>query len=447
MRTHDIVTHFQGLRLPASPCNPAALTRRHLLNSAVLISSFFSLLKPATSLISWHCSCLYTKSFRIFFFFLISVSCPLISTCTLRVCLRPTFLRFPIRPSQHTSCNLSGFFSWRAGCLIFMISWSHCADVAEPTESKSCVEKWTDNFSHSCSAEGYWDFVVTRRAWTEHLRGILLAIQKYPTSNPLASFIGLRWPCVGLPVVSGASNSTSASLRMEPLTIRLLAPFNLCSCSVTACPLKSLKHNKAPSSQVQFSTVLVSSSITSLLPKGLPSTETGGCALPLDLRGPLPHAWLLLPCLWLGQHLFPTPCWTPGWHQLQALCWLPAESLIRSLFLCCCCKPWKYICSSYAPLFCPASYLPPTPTVSTGASLRPSAWGPGAPYTRQSSTDPRLLSCCLGLSSTGWVEGGEGILVYNCTFGFDFDWNFTHGNAFGEFKRCKKYFNTLLLEF
>lgn len=54
---------------------------------------------------------------------------------------------------------------------------------------------------------------------------------------------------------------------MEPLTIRLLAPFNLWSCSVTACPLKTLKHNKAPSSQVQFSTVLVSSSITSLLPE------------------------------------------------------------------------------------------------------------------------------------------------------------------------------------
>lgn len=73
MWTHDILTHFQGFWLLASPCNPAALTRRHLLNSAVLISSFFSLLKPATSLISCPCSCLYTKSFSFFLFFFLNL--------------------------------------------------------------------------------------------------------------------------------------------------------------------------------------------------------------------------------------------------------------------------------------------------------------------------------------------------------------------------------------
>lgn len=73
MWTHDTLTHFQGFWLLASPCNPAALTRHHLLNAVVLIS-FFSLLKPATSLISCPCSCLYTKSFWLFFFFICILS-------------------------------------------------------------------------------------------------------------------------------------------------------------------------------------------------------------------------------------------------------------------------------------------------------------------------------------------------------------------------------------
>lgn len=184
------------------------------------------------------------------------------------------------------------------------------------------------------------------------------------------------------------------------------SPIRLCSCSVTACPLETSKKTKLPHLKCN----LVQQFFLFLLPTSCQRFAVDGdrgCSLPLDLRWPLPQAWLLLPCLWLGQHLFPVPCWTPGWHQLQVLCWLPAESLIFvSLLLL---QPLKNIYILLPPPFCPASYLPPTPTVSTGASLRPSAWGSGL-FTRCNLA--QISSCCHAVSVC-FPQGGW--RMYWCT--------------------------------
>lgn len=165
MWTHDILTHFQGFWLLASPCNPAALTRRHLLNAGVLISSFFSLLKPATSLISCPCSCLYTKSFWLFFFFFFYLNlvrlflpAPFAFVCVplLRASLSARLNTHPATSGgvfrAITTCWMSHFLV--STLTLFLepaVTVTNCAVVAEPTENRSCTEKWTDNFSHSYS--------------------------------------------------------------------------------------------------------------------------------------------------------------------------------------------------------------------------------------------------------------------------------------------------------
>lgn len=191
--------------------------------------------------------------------------------------------------------------------------------------------------------------------------------------------------CSGLPAVGRPLT------QPQPLHMVLARLFQLMFLICHCLPFENFWKTKAPLSSLNGK---CSSVVVQYYAPPTHPLQRQGYALHLNPRWQLPPTWLLL--------LWPTPVpgslldsWpTPTPSSRLATCRIPD--------LC---------------FFCPALYLPSTTTVSTGASLRPSAWGSG----RFAQGSLALISsCCHAVSLR------EGVLVYKCSFSFDFDQNSTH---------------------
>lgn len=265
-------------------------------------------------------------------------------------------------------------------------------------DSRRCTKKWTEDFSN---------FGMTHWAWTVDLCRIFLAIQKYPKKSKSASWF--YWSAPAAEAVWPCRWSAGLELNLS------LPPHGACWPLSTRVPVlsppalwKLLKKNNADLKRNSSSPVVrqffffsisagnfcqrFSIRETGVRPASRPSVAAPSrlvvaflsVAWPTPVPGSPLDAWLT-----------PTPSSVLAAHWFPDLCFSAAPAAFKN---------------TYSRLSSPFFFVQPCiclPTVSTGASLRPSAWVSGrfAPGNlAQTSSCCHAVSVCFpqGLGRVYW---------------------------------------------